>query len=338
MAIDALIKAAAAAGYLVRAGEKPFYPWEYGYSRVVYQPVKRKIMRGISKYMYKKTKDKVYAKARASIDLLSRQVEQLAKRLPPEVTDHIARRLSFLGKTIKLTGSKISPKIVVDELKTARDYAKKKAKEYGILAKRYPKDVLEKIQSAKDIAKRFKGANLFRQKDWATDFFKQYKKEGKYVYTDREPFSGTEYEGVAELFNQNSTNPIVDENVVVEEDLLVPVPEDEGIVEQHTQKRLREPGPKEIDNMIGDVADLVDSVFERKKRIKLSKGAKIAKDLLKGGLPSQYSNISISDVPIVVDSINKANRQKLHYNTFRAGRSNDYIPTQTMVNFLKNKF
>ena len=111
-----------------------------------------------------------------------------------------------------------------------------------------------------------------------------------------------------------------------------------GIVEQHTQKRLREPGPKEIDNMIGDVADLVDSVFERKKRIKLSKGAKIAKDLLKGGLPSQYSNISISDVPIVVDSINKANRQKLHYNTFRAGRSNDYIPTQTMVNFLKNKF
>lgn len=341
--------------YLIRAGELPQHPIELAYKHFVYEPTKREIMRSIAAYMAKRTADAAYNKVKEKVKSTSKNIQRVAKKLPWYLQNKVANRIKALGDEIDLGALK--PEFVVEDLRKVQDYTVQKAKEFGIISKKYSDEAIEKIRNLKRIVK------YAKEKGWtgtiatANQLLKEVRKEGQSVFTDKVPSDGTEYLGIAELFKQNSTNPVAVNNSIVEEEILVPVPEGEmvadftsgnkGIIDQNAKKRLREPilinevdlpGPKERESVIDDVSDLVDAALGRRKKIKLSKGAKIAKGLLNGDLPSQFSNISISDVPTVINRVNKANRQKLHYNTFRAGRSNDYIPTQTMVNFLKNKF
>lgn len=339
----------------IRAGELPQHPIEVAYKHLVYEPAKRQIMQSIATYMAKKTVNKAYEKVREKIKSTSKNIQRVARKLPWHLQIKVANKIKSIGDELDL--SNLPPKFVVQDLQKVQDYAVQKAKEFGIISKKYSDKTIEKIRYLKRAVKYAKEKGLTGTMATAKQLLKEARKEGQSVFTDKVPSDGTEYLGIAELFNQNNTNPVVDKNAVSEEDFLVRVPEgemvadfisgDKGVVDQNAKKRLREPilidevdlpGPKERESVVDDISDLIDAAFGRRKKIKLSKGAKIAKGLLNGDLPSQFSNISISDIPTVINRVNKANRQKLHYNTFRAGRSNDYIPTQTMVNFLKNKF
>lgn len=372
----------------IRAGELPQHPIEVAYKHLVYEPAKRQIMQSIATYMAQKTVNQVYEKVREKIKSISKNIQRVARKLPRYLQTQVANQIKSLGDKLDLTD--LSPKFVVRDLSKVQDFAVKKAKEFGIISKKYSDGVIDKIAIYKRLVKRAKENGWSAILKETEEMLKEARKKGQNVFTDKVPSDGTEYLGIAklfnqnnanpvadknavftdkvpsggteylgiaELFNQNNTNPVADKNAVSEEDFLVRVPEgemaadflsgDKGVVDQNAKKRLREPirinevdlpGPKERKSAVDDVSDLIDAALGRRKKIKLSKGAKIAKGLLNGDLPSQFSNISISDIPTVINRVNKANRQKLYYNTFRAGRSNDYIPTQTMVNFLKNKF